>query len=154
VPRVLPGKLHRALEDGETITVVDVRAFAAYKQAHVPEAVHIPLEELKDRVGELDENRTIVLYDLLLQRKMSLEAAMLLYGLGFTQIAVLDGGIQRWYSEGYPIEGTLVTPTPGTVGPPWTVTPLPTSTSLSPVVGTATPAEQTNTVTPTVTRSQ
>jgi hypothetical protein len=69
---------------------------------------------------------------------MSLEAAMILYNVGFTKIAVLDGGLNTWYSTGYPINGQLLTPTPGfapiiTIAPLGTVTPLPTATSRSTV---------------------
>ena len=111
--------------------VVDVRSPAAYERAHVSGAAHIPLEGLQQRVGELDRGVTVVLYDLSMQRHMSLKAAMLLYESGFTEVSALDGGFSRWYAEGYPIEGTLLTPTPERGDPPWTVTPLPTSTLLS-----------------------
>lgn len=152
VPRILPAQLQRALGSGEELAIVDVRAFAAYRQAHLPVALHIPVEEIGRRVGELDGNKTIVFYDLLLSEDMSLEAAMLLYKVGFSKVAVLEGGIQRWYSEGYPIEGDLVTPTPGAVGPPWVVTPLPTSTPLPTATRPPTAALGSSTVTPTPTQ--
>jgi 3-mercaptopyruvate sulfurtransferase SseA len=65
-----------------------------------------------------------------------------LYGLGFASVAVLEGGIQQWYAEGYAVEGTWLTPTPDEVGPPWSVTPIVTTTvvplrdatSASPIV--------------------
>jgi len=130
VPRILPARLDRAirgdlpqgLESG--VTVVDVRSFAAYEQAHLPGARHIPLEELSERAGELDGNQTIVVYVLSSGEDEGPQAAMALYELGFTSVAVLEGGIQRWYVEGYVIEGTWLTPTPDEIGPPWVLTPL------------------------------
>jgi rhodanese-related sulfurtransferase len=129
VPRMPPARLDRALR-GDTpvglesgVTAVDVRSLAAFEQAQIPGALHIPLEELSERAGELDGDQTIVLYDLVLSEREALQAAMLLYALGFTEVAVLEGGIQRWYAQGYPIEGTWLTPTPDEVGPPWTLTP-------------------------------
>jgi rhodanese-related sulfurtransferase len=118
----LRGDTPVGLESG--VTVVDVRSLAAFEQAQIPGARHIPLEELSERAGELDGNRTIVLYDLALSEGEALQAAMVLYALGFTDVAVLEGGIQRWYAQGYSIEGTWLTPTPDEVGPPWTLTPL------------------------------
>ena len=149
VPQLQAGQLYRALNRGESLSVVDVRTLAAYEQAHIPGAVHIPLEELEERVGELDGNKKIVLYCLSPNDAMSLQGAMILYRLGFTDVSVLEDGIQKWYSEGYPIEGTLLTPTPRFVGPPWTVTPLPTSTPLSGVTETPTVSLQTPTLTAT-----
>lgn len=131
VPRMLPAELNRLLERGDAVVVVDVRSSAAYARAHVSGAAHIPLGVLQERIGELDRDVTVVLYDLSLQRHVSLKAAMLLYESGFTKVLALDGGFSRWYAGGYPIEGTLLTPTPERVDPPWTVTPLPTSTPLS-----------------------
>jgi rhodanese-related sulfurtransferase len=130
VPMMLPARLDRALRGDMPegleagVVVVDVRSLAAYEQAHLPGARHIPLEALPERAGELDGNQTIVLYVLALGESEALQAAMVLYGLGFTRVAVLEGGIQRWYAEGYLIEGTWLTPTPDEVGPPWTLTPL------------------------------
>jgi rhodanese-related sulfurtransferase len=155
VPRISTARLYQEV-DSSSITVVDVRNFAAYTQAHIPNAIHIPLEELPNRVEELDGNKTIILYDLSPNDSLGLNGAMYLYEIGFTQIAVLDGGLQRWYSDGYPIEGTLLTPTPGPVGPPWAVTPLITMTlqatgTVAPVTNTPTSsAAQATTPSPTL----
>ena len=126
VPRRSADQLYRAYENVDEWTVVDVRTLAAFEQAHIPGAVHLPLEELDERIDELDGNKTIVFYCLSPNDAMSLQAAMELYAAGFSKVAILDGGIQEWYSDGYPIQGTLLTPTPR-VGPPWTVTPLATT---------------------------
>lgn len=160
VPRLLPGQLYRSLTKGEGIAVVDVRSLAAFEQARVPGAIHIPLEELEERAGELDGNKAIAIYCLSPNDAMSLQGAMILYRLGFAQVSVLKGGIQRWYSEGYAVEGTILTPTPRFSAPPGTVTPLPTPTHRPTVVGTPTsvPLAPTTvplaqTATPTATKS-
>jgi rhodanese-related sulfurtransferase len=129
------------LEAKEAFSVVDVRNKAAFDQVHIPGAIHIPLGELEERVGELDGNNTVVFYCTSPNRSMSLEAAMVLYKVGFTRVAVLDGGLQTWYSTGYPIDGQVLTPTPGfaplmTIAPFGTVTPLPPTPTLR---ATATP---------------
>lgn len=145
VPRMPPARLDRVLR-GDTpagleagVMIVDVRSPAAFEQARIPGALHIPLEELPERAGELDGNQTIVLYVLSSSERGALQAAMALYELGFTNVAALEGGIQRWYAEGYLIEGTWLTPTPEEVGPPWTLTPLATE-DVDRVTGTLTVA--------------
>ena len=154
MPRISPVKLYRELESGK-FQIVDLRNFAEYKQAHIVGAVHVSLEELSDRLGELDGNKMIVFYDQTPSESMSLDAAMYLYGLGFTSVSVLDGGLPRWYSEGYPINGGLLTPTPGYMGQPGTLTPLPTSTPIPTATETPTLMPTvTGTVTPTVTPSR
>jgi rhodanese-related sulfurtransferase len=153
VPRLSAARLYRERDSG-TILTVDVRNFAAYTQAHIPDAVHMPLEELPARISELDGSQTIVLYDLSQNQSLSLKGAMYLYEVGFTKVAVLDGGLQKWYADGYPIEGTLLTPTPGPVGPPWAVTPLVTMTltvtgTAAPIAGTPVATLETGTSSPT-----
>jgi 3-mercaptopyruvate sulfurtransferase SseA len=88
----------------------------------------------------LDGNKTIVLYALSSSESSAPQAAMALYALGFARIAVLEGGIQRWYGDGYVIKGTWLTPTPDEVGPPWTLTPLATGTEEPVVEATVTDA--------------
>jgi rhodanese-related sulfurtransferase len=154
VPRISTARLYREL-DSDAITVVDVRNFAAYTQAHIPDAMHVPLEELPARVDELAGDRAIVLYDLSPNQSLSLTGAMYLYETGFAEVIVLDGGLQKWYADGYPIEGTLLTPTPGPVGPPWAVTPLitmtlPTIATTTPPTGTPTAVFETEAPSPTI----
>ena len=80
-----------------------------------------------------------------------LEAAMYLYQEGYLRVAVLDGGLQRWYADGYPIEGTLLTPTVAPTEPSWTVTPLITATLALSVTQTPAPATATVAVSATLT---
>jgi rhodanese-related sulfurtransferase len=148
--RALRGDTPEGLETG--VIVVDVRTLAEYEQAHLGGARHIPLEELAERAGELDRRQTIVLYVLSPSERGARRAAMALYELGFAKVAVLEGGLQRWYADGYVIEGTWLTPTPDESGPPWTLTPLVTGTVDATVTVEATAAEGApETPTPTLT---
>ena len=150
VPRVSPAQLYRELEAGEMVAV-DVRNLASFRQAHIPQALHVPAEDLAGRVGELDREDTIVLYDLSAASLNGLEAAMYLYREGYMDVAVLEGGLQRWYADGYPIEGTLLTPTVTPTEPSWTVTPLITATLALSVTHTPVPATATSAVSATLT---
>jgi rhodanese-related sulfurtransferase len=48
------------LEDGAQL--VDVRAPHEWEAGHIAGATHLPLEELPERIGELDPERPVVLY--------------------------------------------------------------------------------------------
>ena len=48
------------IEDGAQL--VDVRVGHEWEAGHIAGATHLPLEELPDRVGELDRERPVVLY--------------------------------------------------------------------------------------------
>ena len=73
-------------------TVVDVRSASEFKSEHIPGAVNVPVDELRERFGELPKNGVIV-YCKVGQRGHT--AATLLGELGI-QASNLDGGYQTW----------------------------------------------------------
>ncbi len=62
VPRMTPQDLKGKLDAGEAVLVVDSRSLAEYNQRHIPDALSIPLEEIRARHGELSKDVVIVLY--------------------------------------------------------------------------------------------
>lgn len=54
-------ELLRRLETGDTV-VLDVRPTAEFAGGHLPGALHIPLEELADRLAELPRDKQVVAY--------------------------------------------------------------------------------------------
>jgi rhodanese-related sulfurtransferase/biotin operon repressor len=54
-------ELLRRQEAGE-IVVIDVRPLPEYEAGHLPGAVHLPLDELAERLGELPRGREVVAY--------------------------------------------------------------------------------------------
>jgi rhodanese-related sulfurtransferase len=60
----------------------------------VEDSVHIPLGQLRDRVGELDPARAVVTY--CADGYRSSIAASLLRASGFTDVSDLIGGYQAW----------------------------------------------------------
>ncbi|WP_017570580.1 MBL fold metallo-hydrolase [Nocardiopsis halotolerans] len=62
-PRVSAGELNGALNSGrEAPVVVDVRGGAEREGGVIEEAVHIPLADLPERMGELDTGRPVVVH--------------------------------------------------------------------------------------------
>jgi len=75
--------------------VLDVRTDGEWKRGHVPGAVHIPLDELRQRLGELPKDRTIYPYCGVGVR--SYAATRILLQNGF-HVRNLSGGYQTWCS--------------------------------------------------------
>lgn len=48
--------------DGGTAVFVDVRGVSFYQDGHIPGALSIPLNQLEDRLGELNQDDWIILY--------------------------------------------------------------------------------------------
>lgn len=81
--------------------LVDVRAEHEWEAGRIEGAVHLPLAELAERAGELDEERAVVLY--CRGGNRSTMAAEALEAAGFEAMK-LDEGIVGWEEAGLPLE--------------------------------------------------
>lgn len=96
-----PAELAQMLAAGVFVPV-DTRDAAAFKRAHLPNAVNVPLEELEARLADLEAlTGRPILY--CRAGDKSKEAAQKLGELGFP-IAFLEGGMLGWESDAMPIE--------------------------------------------------
>jgi rhodanese-related sulfurtransferase len=90
-----PSELAPLLKKGSAIVLLDVRTPGERSSNHIAGSLHIPLNELAARVGELQKHigKEIVCY---CQRgNRSITAAGILSNNGFTA-ANLTGGIAEW----------------------------------------------------------
>ncbi|MCK9404243.1 MAG: metalloregulator ArsR/SmtB family transcription factor [Chitinophagaceae bacterium] len=78
----------------EKIILIDVRPEDEYKAGHIPNAVSIPLAQLKKRLNELPKNRTIIAYCRGPLCVMSADAIKLLNQRKFTAIRMEDGYVE------------------------------------------------------------
>lgn len=98
--RVSLEEFDRLLRTGKVI-VIDVREEEAYLQAHVPEAVSIPLDQLEASVTRLRAaGLRVVTYCASTTCERSARAAMMLRRLGVPEVQALDGGFPAWVASG------------------------------------------------------
>jgi rhodanese-related sulfurtransferase len=98
------------MQDGAA--VLDVREPGEFESGHVPDAVHIPLGELGDRLGEVPRGRPIVTYCGSVAR--STTAASLLERAGVGPALNLEGGFEAWRKAGNRVAGPRRRPTAST----------------------------------------
>jgi NADPH-dependent 2,4-dienoyl-CoA reductase/sulfur reductase-like enzyme/peroxiredoxin family protein/rhodanese-related sulfurtransferase/TusA-related sulfurtransferase len=87
------------VEKGENIQVVDVREDAEVAAFQVPGAVHIPQGALRERLGELDKSKNVVVFCAMGVRAHS--SARVLRLNGFENVSVYPGGT-RYYQATHP----------------------------------------------------
>lgn len=85
--------LLRRLHDGEAV-LVDVRPAPEYAGGHLPGAVHIPLEELADRLAELPADREIIAYCRGQYCVLAHDAVRLLHQRGYRARRAADGALE------------------------------------------------------------
>jgi len=84
-----------SLEDGspEDLFLLDVRTPAEYTQGHIPGAVNVPIEELRDRLQEISAHKTIATYCQVGQRGYLATRILLQQGMDARNIS---GGYKLW----------------------------------------------------------
>lgn len=92
---VMPAELHEKIEQRESITLIDTRTVREVKKkGTIPGAIHIPLDDLRDRINELDPDGEIILYCAVGLR--SYIGNRILGMKGFKNVKTLTGGFEAW----------------------------------------------------------
>lgn len=84
-------------ESGAALTLLDVREPWEYERVHLPGCLHIPMDELRARLGELHSEQTYVI--VCHHGNRSQQVAAFLQSRGFSQVINLTGGIDAWAAD-------------------------------------------------------
>jgi len=106
IPQVTVDELRAQTAELRRLQVIDVRRPAEFADAHVPGAVHHPLDHLEQDLGGLDPSRPTAV--ICAGGYRSAAAASLLKRRGFSDLRDVVGGTSAWVGAGLPVE----------VGPP------------------------------------
>lgn len=86
------------------IILIDVRTVEEYKEAHLGNAILIPLQTLEEDITEnkdISKNDEIIVY--CRSGKRSMQAYELLKLLGYKNVSSMAGGIKEWKSTSYKV---------------------------------------------------
>ncbi len=102
--RISPAALTRLLEGRSQFALIDVREAGEYNSSHIPGSSLLSRRQLEFQMSTAVpvQNTHVVVCDDD-GRRANLAAATL-ERMGYTHVSVLDGGINRWTTQGYPTE--------------------------------------------------
>jgi rhodanese-related sulfurtransferase len=100
---VCPTTTRRLIGEGALLVDVRERAEVAQVAFDVPDLVVLPLSEFEQRFAELPRDRELVM--VCQSGARSLKATYFLMYQGYTRVANMEGGINKWASKGVPIKG-------------------------------------------------
>ena len=92
-----PRQVDAWLQEGREITLLDVRTPVEVGICRLPGSLFVPLQELPDRMAELDPDLRLVVY--CHHGIRSAQAVAFLRGRGFPRAMNLTGGIEAWARE-------------------------------------------------------
>lgn len=84
----------KSMSKKEKILLIDVRPEDEYRAGHIPNAVSIPLSQLKKRLNELPRNKTIVAYCRGPLCVMAIDATTILKNKKFNVLRMEDGYVE------------------------------------------------------------
>ena len=107
---IAPATLTHLLDTDSALALIDVREHGEYNQAHIPGSTSVPRRQLESRMGRLVPFRgvQVVLCDD--NGRRAALAAQTLERMGYTRVAVLEGGVNRWASLEKPTEWGMNVP--------------------------------------------
>jgi rhodanese-related sulfurtransferase len=83
--------------------VVDLRPAGEYANGHLPSARHLELEELKAKIGQIAKNKAHPVLLVCQNGLQSNKASRIVREAGYTEVHVLQGGVNAWQQAGMPV---------------------------------------------------
>ena len=94
----------KAARETGSVPLVDVRTPEEFADGHVPGAINIPVDQLSQRLSELESHKTADLYLICRSGGRSARARDMLLEAGFAHPINVAGGTLAWKSAGFPVE--------------------------------------------------
>jgi rhodanese-related sulfurtransferase len=106
LPTISSDELHRKIESGKPLVMVDALPPMSYAHSHLPGAINLPPERVDESAAKRipDKNAEIVVYCANPECESSTDTARRLSALGFTNVRHYPGGKDEWRSLGLPLE--------------------------------------------------
>lgn len=100
------GALHELMATSPPPLIVDVRSPTAVQlePRRIPGALHIPLTDVQQHLGELPRDRDIISYCTCPNEASAAQVAKILMDNGFKRVRPLHGGLDAWIAAGYTVE--------------------------------------------------
>lgn len=94
-------ELSRKMES-ENIKLIDVRTRAEFSSASIENSINIPMQEIMGQVQELRSDGPV--YISCNSGSRSFMVCQALSQQGFNNLVNVEGGIQAWMRQGYPVK--------------------------------------------------
>ena len=115
-------ELYRKTQKRDDTIIVDTRPFSEYKKGHIPGAINVDLFQLhwfdttKRGINDFNRQTRLMLSNLGIKKESNVifyddisgisaaRGVWLLLYFSHEKVSILDGGFEKWKTEGYPVE--------------------------------------------------
>lgn len=95
--------LKTLMDKDSTLCLIDVREQYEWQINHIAKAIHIPKDDLSARIEQVEPDKNKPIYLHCKGGVRSLYAAHCLMEMGYKCVYSVDGGIDDWEKNGYPM---------------------------------------------------
>jgi rhodanese-related sulfurtransferase len=92
----------------EKVVFLDIRKANEYAEAHLRHAIHIPAEDLTNKLGRIERYKAEPIVIVCATGSRAARATSQLKKLGFKNVSSMEGGMKAWQDQGMPIETSAV----------------------------------------------
>jgi rhodanese-related sulfurtransferase len=97
-------ELNEQIQRSQAPLILDVRTKSEYARGHIPGALNIPHDQLRNRLSEINAAKTEEIVIHCYSGHRAKIAKKILISAGYLYVRDLDGHMNGWKSGGYPIE--------------------------------------------------
>ena len=90
------------IKDRDDVVLIDVREQWEYDEGHIPGVVHLPMNDVPNRLDEIPTDQTVVLT--CRSGNRSNQMTNYLQEKGFDNVHNMEGGIVAWQNAGFEVE--------------------------------------------------
>jgi rhodanese-related sulfurtransferase len=104
VPQVTAELLKEAIDANEKMHVIDVRTSGELARGKIKGCIHIPLDEIRNKIENVIPDKTSKIYVYCLSGSRSVFAVSEMRDMGYTNVFDVASGILAWRIQRYPLE--------------------------------------------------
>jgi len=97
-------QLLEMMENKDNFKLVEVLSEESYEKGHIPNAINIPVDKLKDAGRKLKKTDNIVVYCASYTCHASTNAAKILLKMGYNNVLDFKGSKKTWVDAGFELE--------------------------------------------------
>ena len=102
VKNISPKQAMKLIEKEKDVFVLDVRTQEEYDKVHIKNANLIPIQELEQNINKIPKDKKVIVH--CAKGKRSARACEILKDKGLKELYNVEGGIDKWQEEGFPVE--------------------------------------------------
>jgi glyoxylase-like metal-dependent hydrolase (beta-lactamase superfamily II)/rhodanese-related sulfurtransferase len=102
IEMISPHDAAALLKQNQQVKILDVRTATEFDQAHIEPSIHIPIDTITGKIGELSQSKQSYLVLCHSGNRAAMAADMLMQS-GIHTVKVIEGGIAQWQKENLPV---------------------------------------------------